>query len=44
MSKDTDKLVSELPEKVQTKIAYNIRRIECGTIDDDVFKKLYSKI
>lgn len=44
MSKDTDKLVSELPEKVQTKIAYNIRRIECGTIDDDVFKKLNSNI
>lgn len=44
MSKETDKLVSELPEKVQAKIAYNIRRIECGTIDDDVFKKLNSNI
>ena len=44
MSKDTDKFVSELPEKVQAKIAYNIRRIECGTIDEDVFKKLNSNI
>ena len=44
MRKDTDKFVSELPEKVQAKIAYNIRRIECGTIDEDVFKKLNSNI
>ena len=43
LSKDTDKFVSELPEKVQAKIAYNIRRIECGAIDEDIFKYLKSE-
>lgn len=44
MSKKTDKFVAELPEKVQAKIVYNIRKIECGAIDEDVFKKLNSNI
>ena len=31
--------VRSQPEKVQKKITYNIRRIESGEVDKDLFKK-----
>ena len=40
LSKEADRFVAELPEKVQAKITYNIKKIEFGAIDEDIFKKL----
>ena len=36
--------VRSQPEKVQKKITYNIRRIERGEVDKDLFKKLNDDI
>lgn len=36
--------VRSQPEKVQKKITYNIRRIESGEVDKDLFKKLNDDI
>lgn len=36
--------VHSLPEKVQKKITYNIRRVESGEIDKELFKKLNDDI
>lgn len=36
--------VRSLPEKVQKKITYNIRRVEGGEIDENLFKKLNDDI
>lgn len=36
--------VRSLPEKVQKKITYNIRRVESGEVDKDLFKKLNDHI
>lgn len=36
--------VRSLPEKVQKKITYNIRRVEGGEVDKDLFKKLNDNI
>ncbi len=44
LSKEADRFVAELPEKVQAKITYNIKKIEFGAIDEDIFKKLNSNI
>ena len=36
--------VRSLPEKAQKKITYNIRRVEGGEVDKDLFKKLNDDI
>lgn len=40
LSNEADEFVRLLSMKVQRKIAYNIRKLEYGVIDKEIFKKL----
>lgn len=40
LSKEAEAFVKEQPFKVQQKITYNIRKVESGFIDKELFKKL----
>lgn len=42
LSSEADAFVRMQPLKAQQKIAYNIRKIECGVMDKELFKKLES--
>lgn len=44
LRQEAREFIKDLPEKVRTKIIYNISRIENGTIDKELFKKLNSNI
>ena len=40
MSDEAKDFVRQQPLKAQQKIAYNIRKLECGIMDKELFKKL----
>lgn len=40
MSDEVKDFVRQQPLKAQRKIAYNIRKLECGIMDKELFKKL----
>lgn len=40
MSDEAKDFVRQQPLKAQRKIAYNIRKLECGIMDKELFKKL----
>lgn len=40
LSDEADSFVRQQPHKAQQKIAYNIRRVQSGLIEKDIFKKL----
>ena len=42
MSDEAKDFVRQQPLKAQQKIAYNIRKLECGIMDKELFKKLES--
>ena len=44
LRQEAREFIKDLPEKIRTKIIYNISRIENGTIDKELFKKLNSNI
>lgn len=44
LRQEAREFLKDLPEKIRTKIIYNITRIENGTIDKELFKKLNSNI
>lgn len=44
LSDEAKAFVRSLPEKAQKKVTFNIRRVECGEINKDLFKKLTDEI
>lgn len=44
LSDEAKTFVRSLPEKAQKKVTFNIRRVECGEINKDLFKKLTDEI
>lgn len=44
LSDEAKAFVRSLPEKAQKKVTFNIRRVECGEINEDLFKKLTDEI
>ncbi|MBP5318693.1 MAG: type II toxin-antitoxin system RelE/ParE family toxin [Paludibacteraceae bacterium] len=39
-SEEADKFLTSLPQKTREKIEYNIRRVQLGEMDSELFKKL----
>lgn len=44
LSDEAKAFVRSLPEKAQKKVTFNIRKVECGEINQDLFKKLNDNI
>ncbi len=40
LGEEADSFVRRQPEKVRKKIAYNIRKVECGVLDKSILEKL----
>ena len=44
LTDDVKDFIRSLPEKARKKVTYNIRRVESGEVDKDLFKKINNEI